>query len=91
MLFRSIIIDCFRSGEISTQKEEIMIEAFQEAGKQVILTSTLKKEEYSSNKYNKYENVNVIDYSVNQDSKILQAKHVPLFKEILNVFGISEV
>jgi len=86
-----IIIDCFRSGELSTQKEEIMIQTFQKTGKQVILTSTLKKEEYNSHKYDKYDGVNVIDYSVNEDSKILQESYAQLMQEILSVFGVSEV
>ncbi|HEY9187783.1 MAG TPA: hypothetical protein VIR55_07745 [Ignavibacteria bacterium] len=86
-----IIIDCFRSGEISTSKEEFMIQKFQEIGKQVILTSTLKKEEYDSHKYDKYEDVNVIDYSMHEDSNILQKSYSPSMQEILNVFGVSEI
>ncbi len=86
-----IIIDCFRSGEISTQKEEIMIQTFQKTGKQVILTSTLKKEEYDSHKYDKYDGVNVIDYSVNEDSKILNETYVELMQEIFTRFGIYEI
>lgn len=85
-----LIIDCFRSGEISTQKEEIMIETFKKTGKQVILTSTLKKEEYDIKKYDRYDNIQVIDYSVNQDSKILNRNHVKQMAEILNEFGISD-
>jgi len=84
-----LIIDCFRSGEISTRKEEIMIETFKKTEKQVILTSTLKKEEYDVKKYDKYDNLQVLDYSVNQDSKILNQNHVKLMSEILNEFGIS--
>lgn len=86
-----IIIDCFRSGEISSQKEEIMIQTFQKTGKQVILTSTLKKEEYDSHKYDKYDGVNVIDYSVHEDSQILQESYAQLLKRILNEFGLSEI
>ncbi len=86
-----IIIDCFRSGEISSQKEEIMIQTFQKIGKQVILTSTLKKEEYDSHKYDKYDGVNVIDYSIHEDSKILQEKDARLLKKILDEFGLREI
>lgn len=86
-----IIIDCFRSGEISSQKEEIMIQTFQKTGKQIILTSTLKKEEYDSHKYDKYDGVNVIDYSVHEDSQILQESYSQPLKRILNEFGLSEI
>ncbi len=37
-----IVIDSFRSGELSTGKEQTMIEAFKGLKKQVLLTSTLK-------------------------------------------------
>lgn len=84
-----LIIDCFRSGEISSKKEEIMIETFKKTGKQVILTSTLKKEEYDVKKYDKYSDIQVLDYSINQDSKILNKNHVKFMSEILNEFGIS--
>lgn len=84
-----LIIDCFRSGELSTQKEEIMIETFKKTSKQVILTSTLKQEEYDVKKYDKFKGIQVLDYSVNQDSKILNAKHVELMSEILKGFSIS--
>lgn len=83
-----LIIDYFRGGEISTQKEEIMIKTFKKIGKQVILTSTLKKEEYDVKKYDKYDDIQVIDYSVNQDSKILNLNHVGIMSDILMEFGI---
>ena len=49
-----LLIDCYRSGEISSQKEDIMINNFIAWNKQVIIISTLKQEEYSLQKYNKY-------------------------------------
>lgn len=66
-----------------------MIETFKKTGKQVILTSTLKKEEYDVKKYDKYSDIQVLDYSINQDSKILNKNHVKFMSEILNEFGIS--
>ncbi len=68
-----------------------MIQTFQKTGKQVILTSTLKKEEYDSHKYDKYDGVNVIDYSVHEDSQILQESYSQSLKRILNEFGLSEI
>ena len=83
-----IIIDSFREGELSTKKEAYMIEEYIKLNKQVILTSTLKDEEYDSDKYYKIEGINVIDYSEIQDSKILQPSFVDEFTELLDKFGI---
>ncbi len=83
-----IIIDSFREGELSTKKETLMIKEYIKLNKQVILTSTLKDEEYDSDKYYKIKDINVIDYSKIQDSKILQPSYVDNFLEILYKFGI---
>ena len=84
-----IIIDSFREGELSTTKEEKMLDEFTKLNKQVILTSTLKREEYSSDKYKVFEKINSLDYSQFQDSKLLQTSYVENFKEILNNFPIK--
>lgn len=83
-----LIIDSFREGELSTPKEEKMIDEFITLDKQVILTSTLKREEYSVDKYSNFKDINAIDYSQFQDSKLLQKNYVEDFKEILNTFPI---
>jgi len=84
-----LVVDSFRDGEISSQKESEMIQCYIETGKQVILTSTLKKEEYSSNKYSEFTNVNSLDYSQHADSHILNKHSVERFRNILNEFGIT--
>ncbi|QHL87636.1 hypothetical protein GU926_09380 [Nibribacter ruber] len=84
-----IIIDSFREGELSTTKEEKMIEEFIKLNKQVILTSTLKREEYSSDKYSSFEEVNALDFSKLEDSKLLQERHVEDFLQIIDNFPIS--
>jgi len=84
-----IIIDSFREGELSTSKEEKMISQYKKLNKQVILTSTLKKEEYNSNKYFIIDNINVIDYSDIPDSKLLSDKYLLDFKKILNKFNLQ--
>lgn len=84
-----LLIDCYRSGEISSQKEDIMIKNFISRKKQVIITSTLKKEEYTSNKYDQYkDNANVIDYSNNESSKLLQSQYVAKLGTIVESFGV---
>ncbi|KEO72246.1 hypothetical protein [Anditalea andensis] len=84
-----IIIDSFREGELSTTKEEKMIEEFVKLNKQVILTSTLKREEYSADKYSVFTNVNPLDYSQFQDSKLLQPTYVEEFKKVIQNFPIT--
>jgi hypothetical protein len=83
-----IIIDSFREGELSSSKEDLMIEEFKKTNKQVILTSTLKKEEYDSDKYFNIDDLNVLDYSDLQDSKILQQIYVEEFIKLIERFGI---
>ena len=83
-----IIIDYYRGGEISTNRENLMVECFKNLNKQVIITSTLKKEEYSADKYSDIENINVIDYSPNEDSQILTSLQNHCFKNIMDSFNI---
>jgi predicted nuclease with TOPRIM domain len=84
-----IIMDSFRSGELSTQKEQIMIEYYKKIGKQVILTSTLKSEEYEKLKYDGISGINAIDYSEHQSSQILQPAYSDEFRAILDEFGVA--
>lgn len=83
-----IIIDCFRDGEISTKRENLMIDCYKSLNKQVIITATLKEQEYSADKYNNIDNVTVIDYSFNQDSKILSKAYNNQFKNIIEKFNL---
>jgi len=84
-----IIIDSFREGELSTGKEEKMINEFIKINKQVILTSTLKREEYSTDKYKNFLGVNIMDYSSFQDGKLLQKENLPDFLKIIQKFPIT--
>lgn len=84
-----LLIDCYRSGEISSQKEDIMIKNFIARKKQVIITSTLKEEEYTAQKYDQYKDqANVIDYSGNESSKLLQPLYVGRLGAIVKSFGV---
>ncbi|MBA3285839.1 MAG: hypothetical protein H0U27_12380 [Nitrosopumilus sp.] len=85
-----ILIDSFREGELSSAKEDLMLEEFKKINKQVILTSTLKKEEYDSVKYLKIQGINIIDYSDLQDSKILQQEYVQDLIKLIERFGVKE-
>lgn len=84
-----LLIDCYRSGEISSQKEDIMIKNFISRKKQVIITSTLKEEEYTAHKYDQYKDTaNVIDYSNNESSKLLQPQYAGQLRTIVESFGV---
>lgn len=83
-----LIIDSFRDGEISSVKEEKMLKNYVKRYKQVILTATLKTEEYSFLKYSEMKNINAIDYSMNEDNKILQKSHCIEFNKILDIFNV---
>jgi hypothetical protein len=81
-----IIMDSFRDGELSTPKELRMLEVYKQLNKQVILTSTLKKEEYTSQKYTSEDGINALDYSTHADCQIMQDTHNEKFLEIINSF-----
>lgn len=65
-----IIIDSFRDGELSSNKEQIMLEEFNKLENQIIISATLKNEEFVS-KYKKYSKINIMDYSNFKDCKLL--------------------
>lgn len=83
-----IIIDSFREGELSSKSEQIMIEKFINIGCQVILSSTLKKQEYSQSKYEDIKGINAIDYSNITSHHILNKNFINDFAKIMNNFGI---
>lgn len=84
-----IVIDAFREGEISSGKENIMLDKFSNIENQVILSATLKEEEYSTEKYVSTDDINVIDYSGHKDNKILSEEMSEDFQKILLGFGIT--
>ncbi|WP_250462343.1 hypothetical protein [Microbulbifer litoralis] len=81
-----IMIDSFRDGELSTGKETKMLEIYKKIDSQVILTSTLKDEEYSNDKYSRIDGVNAVDYSNHQDCKILSKQYVREFLTLTSRF-----
>lgn len=81
-----IVVDSFRDGELSTNKEDSMLKIYSDLDRQVILTSTLKDEEYNSDKYEKMGSVNSIDYSKHQDCKILNGDKKDDFIELISSF-----
>ena len=75
-------MDYFRDGELSSDKENYVLNTFKQfIDTQIIFTATLKNEEM--NKYDKYKFINQINYSTNQPSHILSAKNNSDFRELL--------
>lgn len=67
-----------------------MLDEYKKISKQVILSSTLKNEEYNLLKYEEIDNINAIDYNGHEDNKILQIKDTDKFNEILDLFKIAK-
>jgi len=82
-----IIVDSFRAEDLSTERENAVIELFSHLGKQVIFTTTLKAEEMG--KYKQIENINSIDYSIHAPSKILSGSFVAEFSRLLKSLSIN--
>lgn len=81
-----IVVDSFRAEDLSTVRENKIIELFSKLKNQIVFTTTLKAEEMS--KYDNDPRVHKIDFSVNESSKILQESYLPRFTEILKSFSI---
>lgn len=69
-----IVIDSFRAEDLSTGKENTVLEISKSIGNQVILTTTLKHEEIG--KYDDLPDVNHINYQSHTPSKILDGAFV---------------
>lgn len=84
-----IIVDSFREGEISTEKESKMLDGYVSLKKQVIVTSTLKNQEYYENKYSDLYFINPIDYSHISANKILSTSYKAEFQKLLRKFNLT--
>lgn len=84
-----LIVDCFRDGEISTDKELKMLTEYRKLNKQVILTATLKDQEYDTQKYMPSDDLNPIDYSSVPSGRILGGAHIGYLLNILNDFNLE--
>ncbi|EHS3812967.1 hypothetical protein KV368_001523 [Listeria monocytogenes] len=82
-----IVIDSFRAEDLSTERENVVINLFNQLENQIIFTTTLKKEEIG--KYNYLNTLNHIDYSFHKPSKILKKKFVSEFNELAKKFMIN--
>lgn len=81
-----IIIDSFRAEDLSTEREENVLEEFKKISNQVIFTTTLKEEEHG-----KYDNigVNCIDFSAHETNHILSSVYLEEFLSEIRKFSID--
>lgn len=82
-----IVVDSFRAEDLSTEREQRVLDKFSELKNQIIFTTTLKEEE--NLKYESVNGVNSINYSEHQNYKILQQTYVRDFLEKLNLMLIQ--
>lgn len=82
-----IIVDSFRAEDLSTDKEQALIDLFAELGKQIIFTTTLKIEEIG--KYDNRSNITHIDYSSHAPSKMLNKSYVTKFLEMTEGLSLT--
>ena len=82
-----IVMDAFREGELSTIKENIVLDYFKKLPNQTIFTATLKDQELG--KYQKLHDINSIDYSKNKTHQILNTKDVNELLHKLSEFSIK--
>ena len=82
-----IMMDYFRDGELSTEKENTVLRLFDKLPNQIIFTATLKEQELG--KYATFTGINAIDYSSNSASHILNADHVAGLKRMLRPLMIK--
>ena len=82
-----IIVDSFRAEDLSTQKESIVIDLFNNIKNQKIFTTTLKEEEIG--KYDRNKKINHIDYQNHMSSKMLNKDDVSQFLNLLNEMKVK--
>lgn len=82
-----IIIDSFRAEDLSTPKENIVLQLVSQLSNQIIFTTTTKNEEIG--KYNNISWLCHIDYSSYTPSKILTPHHLQEFKYLLKDLSIN--
>lgn len=82
-----LLIDSFRGEDLSTSRENRMLELYSRLQNQMILTTTVKKEE-GREKYEADSRLNAIDYSQHKSEKILSKVYNIDFAAKANEFGI---
>lgn len=82
-----IVVDSFRAEDLSSSKENTVLELFSGLNSQIIFTTTLKKEEYG--KYDDIKNIHHIDFTVHTPSKMLKSSYVSKFTNLLKTLSVE--
>lgn len=82
-----IVVDSFRAEDLSTSKENIVLNLYKGLSNQVIFTTTLKLEELG--KYDARTDIHHIDYKDHAPSKMLSDAYVNEFCEFLSSLSIN--
>ena len=82
-----IVVDSFRAEDLSTSKENIVLDLYKELPNQVIFTTTLRLEELG--KYDTRTDIHHIDYKDHAPSKMLSEVYVNEFCELLSSLSIN--
>ena len=86
-----IMIDSFRADDLSSDREDRLLNLFGRLTNQIVLTTTIKREESAGPDASKYEmdqRVHPIDYSSHELNKILSAAYNERFAEKAADFGL---
>lgn len=82
-----IVVDSFRTEDLSSAKEDAVLGLFKELPNQIIFTTTLKAEEFG--KYDTRNDVHHINYKDHLPSKILTSSYVEEFNSLLGSLSIK--
>ena len=82
-----IVVDSFRAEDLSTPKENIVIELFSRLKSQIIFTTTLKAQE--EGKYNHNTKIHHIDYAGHTPSKMLNKSYLDDFIELMDQLALT--
>lgn len=82
-----LIIDGFREGEMSSPTEKKVLDEFKKLSKQIILTATLKNEEY--HKYDDDSLITKFDFSEVESKHLLQERYANEFENKIKLFNIK--
>lgn len=82
-----IVVDSFRAEDLSTDREERVLNEFEKIDNQIIFTTTLKKEE--EGKYIDRKNINAIDFSENETYHILSKRYVEQFYKEMDKLSVK--
>lgn len=86
-----IMIDSFRADDLSSDREDRLLDLFGKLNNQIVLTTTIKREESAGPDASKYEmdpRVHPIDYSSHELNKIMSAAYNERFAEKAADFGL---